>query len=193
MSNIRTFVAVEVSSDVRARARELIRKLEPAGAKISWVEPQNLHLTLKFLGDVPDNETPDVCRAVEQAVRTVAPFDLEFVSAGAFPSFAKPRTIWIGVGEGLQQIVDLQAAIDDALKKSLGFPREHRDYRPHLTIGRVREGGPTLAEVGRLLEQHSEFKSCVSYVDEVVTFASFLDKDGPTYNAMGHATLAKEE
>lgn len=192
MSNIRTFIAVEVSPDVRARAADLIRKLQPSGAKVSWVKPENMHLTLKFLGDIPDNETPDVCRVVTEAVRQVPPFEFGCSGAGAFPNLHRPRTIWLGVHEGLEHLVTLKRSIDAALRKELRFPKDLLDYRPHLTIGRVREGGPALDAVRQVLEEHRDFDGSLTYVEEVVVFASFLEREGPTYDAMAHAPLAED-
>ena len=86
MARLRTFIAVEMSPRVLARAADLIDKLRVADAEITWVRPQHMHLTLKFLGDIPDTETPDVCRVVRQVAAEFEPFEIICRGAGAFPN-----------------------------------------------------------------------------------------------------------
>ncbi len=135
---LRSFIAVELSPNVRARSAQLIKALGAAEAKISWVQPQNLHLTLVFLGDVQLEEVPQICRAMDRAVAELPPFDLEVRGAGAFPDAARPRTVWLGVGRGSEEMIALHAALEEALAE-VGYRPEGRRYRPHLTLGRVRQ------------------------------------------------------
>lgn len=192
MGTIRTFIAVDVSPKSADRASDLINRLQAAAAGVKWVEPKNLHLTLKFLGDVPEAETPEVCRSVARAVAEFAAFEISLRGAGAFPSRQRPRTLWIGVGEGLERLRALHAAVDSVLAK-LRFPKERRPFHPHLTIGRVRRGGPELRGLPELLEKNDRFDVGKSIVTEVITYASFLDKRGPTYEALGRSPLLAQE
>ncbi len=147
-STLRTFVAVEISQQVRARAVELIAALGGAAAGVKWVEPENLHLTLKFLGEVHQREIVRVCQAVERGVAKVAPFELEVRGAGAFPTAARPHTVWLGAGDGTQEMVALHDRVEDALAE-LGHRKEHRRFQVHLTLGRVRGPvGPACRAVG---------------------------------------------
>ena len=149
-NSFRTFVAVETSEEVRARALELIAKLSLSGAKVTWVQRENLHLTLKFLDEVPSREIPRICDAVSEAVRGVEQFGMQIVTAGAFPSVARPRTLWLGAGNGADGMAALHARLETALA-ALGYRKEPRRFTPHLTIGRVRGTGPSLAALGELL------------------------------------------
>ena len=185
---IRTFVAVAISSAVRDRAAELIDEFRGTGAQVKWVEPQNLHVTLKFLGDVDSPEIDHVCRAVEQAVADAPPFEFELRGAGAFPDTRRPRTVWLGIGQGSHQIVALNERIEPPLAK-LGFRKEARRFQPHLTIGRVRRGGPVVAELGRLIAEHDDLEIGRSHVREAIVFSSQLDRSGPTYEALARAPL----
>ena len=117
MSRIRTFVAVEVSSETRARAALLIERLQASQAQASWTRPENIHLSLKFLGDVEDRDIPDVCRAVARAVDQTGPMSLDIRGLGAFPGMERPRTVWLGVGEGPGRdwIVALQKRVEAEL------------------------------------------------------------------------------
>lgn len=185
---IRTFVAVELSEDVRRRAAELIDVLRTASADVKWVEPHNLHLTMKFLDDVPLRQIPEVCNAVAQAAATLQPFLLEVLGAGAFPNVDRPRTIWLGAGQGQVEMGQLHTALEDKLCE-LGFRKEHRRFQPHLTLGRVRRPGPTLRRLSDLLWQHKQFSAGSLEVSEVVVFSSRLERTGPVYEALGRATL----
>jgi 2'-5' RNA ligase len=185
---IRTFVAVEIDAAVRQRAGELIEQLRGSGADVKWVEVENLHLTLKFLGEVRSREIPQVCEAVERAAAGAERFELELSGAGAFPNVRRPRTVWLGAGKGSEEMVLLHKEVEAALGK-LGFRPEQRRFQPHLTIGRVRRGGPAVAELGQLIEQRADFFAGRADVQQVVVFSSQLDRSGPTYEALSRARL----
>ncbi|HEX5106110.1 MAG TPA: RNA 2',3'-cyclic phosphodiesterase [Pirellulaceae bacterium] len=190
MARIRTFIAVELGPGVIKRAGDLIDKLRVADAQVGWVKPQHMHLTLKFLGDVSDTETPDICRVVAQAAGQIEPFEIICRGAGAFPDIQRPKTLWIGITDGAEELKALQAAIEDALKTELGYPKEPRGFHPHLTIGRVKHASAMgRGDLEHLLEKHRDFDADLAVIDEVVTFASFLERKGPTHEAMGRAEL----
>lgn len=192
MNSFRTFIAFEVGNDVKARAADLIKRLKKAEADVRWVAPQNMHITLKFLGDVPNVEIPDLCRHVAEAVADIEPFEINFVSAGAFPENDRPKTLWIGIGpgEGFDQLAALNNAIEDRLHREMGFPKERRRFQPHLTIGRVNSIGPAQRALGEIVQQNLDFEASNAEVDEILVFASYLEKAGPTYNVLGRAELA---
>ncbi len=141
MAKLRTFIAVDLPGEVVSRAQRLGRELGEGADGIKWVEPQSMHLTLKFLGDVRENETYEICQAIDRAVKPLAAFDVDCRGAGAFPNLERPRTLWIGVGQESEPLAHLHAAIEDAMA-DLGFHREPKRFRPHLTIGRVKRPGP---------------------------------------------------
>lgn len=187
-SLVRTFVAVEIPGEVQERAGQLIARLRGTDAKVRWVEPRNLHWTLKFLGDVDLRETPEIIAAVAEAVAPFAPFDVEARGAGAFPDPRRPRTLWIGMGEGSEEMIELHGAVERSLAK-LGFREEGRKFRPHVTIGRVRNSPVGIDKLAQLVQQNADFESGLSTVYEVTVFTSELDRDGPTYEPLGHAEL----
>jgi len=188
MNTIRTFIAVDVTDAVRERAADLVRRLQAAGANVKWVDTHNMHLTLKFLGDIPDRETADVCRAVAEATSGHPPFNIGLRGAGAFPNASRPRIVWLGVDRGVAELESLQKSIERALAK-LGYPKEARRFHPHLTRGRVRRGGAAVRDLGRLIRDNEQFDGGSAGIDKVLVFASFLDKEGPTYNVLGRAPL----
>ena len=188
-STLRTFIAVPVAPELESRARVLIGKLRVSTAKAKWIEPKNLHWTLKFLGDIELRETAAICKAVSAAVARFTPFDIEASGAGAFPDSARPRTVWLGMGQGSEEMIALHDAIEHSLEP-LGYRAENRRFRPHITIGRVRQSTTEgIQDLGRLVQENADFDGGLASVDEVTIFSSELGRDGPTYDPLGHAEL----
>ena len=168
--------------------RSLIERLSSTAAKVRWVEPHNLHLTLKFLGDVDLLDIPELSEAVTGAVAELPPFEIEALAAGAFPDLHNPRTVWLGIGRGAEEMVELHGAVERALT-TLGFRREQRRFRPHLTLGRVRGTGLGNLELSERLGKLADFPGGMSSVEEVVVFSSELGRDGSVYEVLATAAL----
>jgi 2'-5' RNA ligase len=188
---IRTFVGVKIDPAVRRRSTEIIRMFQTVPGDVKWVEPENLHLTLKFLGDVEATEIHRVCETVTRAVADTPRFFFELRGAGAFPTAKRPRTIWLGAGEGEREMVDLAKALEKKLQK-LGFRREGRRLKPHLTIGRIRHGGRAGEGLADLLIANAEISVGSILIDEVTVFSSTLNPSGPVYDVLARAPLANE-
>jgi RNA 2',3'-cyclic 3'-phosphodiesterase len=189
MSVLRTFVAVEILPEVRSAALRLIERLRVAPAKVTWTKAANLHYTLKFLGDVPIEKTAAICRDVQQAVTPFAPFEIVASRAGAFPSTGHPRTLWLGVNGGVEPLELLFQAVERKLEP-LGFPKEHRRFTAHLTLGRVRESNPAaLHQLAELLRKHADFDAGAMTVSSVTVFSSTLGREGPSYEVLSRAEL----
>lgn len=187
MSTIRTFIAVEASPSTLDAACRLIERFRTSDAKVNWVGRENLHWTIKFLGNVELTQTAEICRLAADAVADLKPFEIHAIGAGAFPHAERPRTIWIGAEEGSEPMAELATRVDESLNK-LGIPGESRRFTPHLTLGRVR-GPQNLASLGERLEAESSFDAGMTLVDEVVIFSSHLEPSGPVYEAIGRAEL----
>ena len=186
---LRTFVAVEIPPAVGSRVRQLVELLSVTPAHVRWVEERHFHWTLKFLGEINYREVGEVCRAVEQAAKGVEPFMIEARGAGAFPTSDRPRTVWLGVGEGAEQMVTLHDAVEVALAE-LGVRREGRRFRPHLTLGRVRNTDAAgLEDLRQRLEAQAQFPAGRMEVDELTVFSSRLEREGPVYEVLGTAPL----
>lgn len=188
-NTIRSFVAIELSSEVRTRAGQLVTQLAESGAHATWVAPQNMHLTLKFLGEVDTRDLPEICDALTESVTPFAPFEFQSRGAGGFPHADRARTVWLGVGRGQEQLVSLHEAIEKGFSK-LGFRREQRRFQPHLTLGRVRSTEGGTQRLAELLQQSQEFEAGVTSVDAVVVFSSELERSGPVYEPICVAELA---
>jgi len=189
---VRTFIAIETSDAVRQRAAELIAIYAASGAKVSWVKPHNLHLTLKFLDEVPLKSIPKVIAAVQKAAAEQDAFEVEIRTAGAFPSAHRPRTLWLATGHGSEALGKLHAALESELK-TIGFPKEHRRFAAHLTIGRVREASLAVGELALLIRQQADFTAGQFAVAELVVFSSQLTPQGPIYEALCRAALSRTE
>lgn len=184
---LRTFVAVPIPDDLRKRAVRVAGELATIAPGVKWVEPNSLHWTLQFLGPVEQRETSEICAAVAEGVLEIAPFDLQMRGAGAFPTPDRPRTLWLGVGEGREEMIALQAEIEKSLEP-LGFRGEARRYQPHLTIGRPGRGEQP-RELAAHLAALADFDGGTMLVDEVVVYSSELTREGPVYEPLGFAPL----
>ena len=186
MSRLRTFVAIEPSQSVLDAGAQLIREFSQSVDSVRWVRPENIHLTLKFLGEVEDRELHAVCKITAQSAEQFSAFSLQAQAVGAFPSLEKPSTVWIGVEQD-QRLLDLQKHLESGLAE-LGFPVERRPFRGHLTLGRARSRkSPELRE---LIEAHQSQEFGLLEVKELVVFASELGRQGPTYTVLGRCPLA---
>ncbi len=182
---VRTFVALELSRPLKEGILDIARVMKARGVRAGWARASTLHLTLKFLGDVEEDALPDVFDGVARAADHVAPFSFESRTLGAFPSPRRARVLWVGV-DAPQELWDLAQAVDDELA-GLGFPREKRTFRPHVTLGRVRDprdGGP-VEELLRTLEAPCETVEA----REIFTMRSELKPGGAIHETLAMARL----
>lgn len=192
MRRLRTFIAIELSGSVLAKAGQAVKLLQTSGAEVNWVDTRNMHLTLKFLGDVPETETPEICRVVADAASKVEPFEIICRGLGAFPKVDAPRAIWIGIEQGKEELIELHAALEKGLHEELGFSKENRRFQPHLTLGRLRhESDPCRQSLSELISGGANFDADLTVVEEVVIFSSFLGRNGPQHEPIGHCSLAE--
>jgi 2'-5' RNA ligase len=190
--NRRLFVALEPPEPVRRRlaamALELRRAAGRAADEIRWVPPENVHLTLQFLGAVPEERLSDVESAVRAAAAQARPLSLEVSGAGGFPNARRPRVVWAGIAGDVAALGALATELGRRLAP-LGFPPEDRPFSAHLTLGRAREGRGAAGIAGALASAN-EAASTPWRATEVVLFESHLSPKGPRYEALAHAPLA---
>ncbi len=189
MSMIRTFVALEISKEIRARTSRLIGRLNQSGAEANWVTPENLHLTMTFLGDVNDVAVHEVCMATQDVVRQYEPFEVQCRGTGAFPRLESPRVFYVAVHEGFDAMVEMQRDLTNAFR-DIGFQKEKGKYQPHLTIGRMMRGKYANDSLKTLLEKHSEFDAGSAIVNEAVVYSSQLEPSGPIYTPLSRISFA---
>ena len=189
LETIRAFVAVNLSIEatqaVVEKRRGLLPEVEKLPMKVSWVPPSNLHVTMKFLGDI-DRELGDgIASALAKAGTEIEPFEVSVGEWGSFPSAAKPRVLWVGVEDPSEGLTALHEAVERHLGE-LGFKKEKRSFHPHITMGRVRKGREDLSP---LFEEARDDRSVSSRVEEVVLYESRLMRSGAEYRILGRASL----
>src|SRR6056297_819517 len=184
MQTIRSFISIPLSPEVARAAVRLIHQIAQPGDGIRWVPTDNLHLTLKFLGEVENVEVPRICDAVREVVLGVDPFELNFGGTGGLPAIERPRVLYAGIADPSGSLGRIVQGLEVQLAE-LGFKREPRDYIPHLTLGRVKSGSRRAsADVIQRVEAANAKQLGTMLVDEIQMIGSFLDKSGPSYHVM---------
>jgi 2'-5' RNA ligase len=154
MEKIRTFIAIELSESIKDDLTKLQERLKgeaPRGS-VRWVRAEGIHLTLKFLGDVPADQIGEITKALQKSCQGFAPFSLSCGRLGCFPNLKRPRVMWVGIQEETGTLAQLQKAIEENVAP-LGYPPEKRKFSPHLTLGRVqrRVSSGDLRRLGELV------------------------------------------
>lgn len=178
----RTFIAITLAEPVIAALLKAQEKLAAVGADARWVDRDNLHLTMKFLGQVDDRHVNEVCDLAARAAGAVEPFDFDVCGLEAVPPSGQLRMVWAGIEEPTGRLERLHDELD-TLFAGLGFQEENRLFRPHLTLGRLKTG----KNVPQLRSAVREFHNTdfgVSPADELVVFSSQLTSEGPIYTPL---------
>jgi 2'-5' RNA ligase len=185
---MRLFVALDLPDEVRDAVRELIAKLRPLCKSARWVRPEGMHVTLKFIGDVPA-EKLDPIRAALAGVQSSAPFEIHFRGVGFFPRERGPRVVWCGI-EASANLAELAASVERALVP-LGIAREERDFRPHVTLARFASSPDG---IGKLVERAEELKSLdlgMARETEFHLYESALKPSGAEYKKLASLAFVK--
>jgi len=199
MPTVRTFIAIELPEEVRQYLARCQARLKAAGASVKWTRPEQIHLTLAFLGNVPADELDALAEAVREAVAEFGPLTLRATGTGQFPPRGRPRVLWVGVRADEGDLVGLQKAVAGAAAP-FAEKQEHRAFHPHLTLGRVRRkrgrgggggGAGDLAALGRAVAEGTGEEGPAFDADEVVVFQSDLGPEGPTYTPLARLRLEK--
>jgi 2'-5' RNA ligase len=184
---MRTFIAIDLEAPLKRNLEALIAELRPMGQNVRWVNAEGMHLTLKFLGEIPDLKAGPISDALEHIAGACPAFPLRLKGTGYFPPGRRdPRVLWVGV-EGDHRLMVLQKDVEAAMEK-MGFEREKRDFHPHLTLGRVKSPGrlgPLLLELDK--RQGTDFGGMT--VDRVTFFRSTLRPSGAAYSVIAEWRL----
>lgn len=183
---LRAFVAVEMPGPVRQALEEIQSDLKQLNIRARWVRPENIHLTLKFLGNIPVGHVPSIGDVLRAAAQAHTRFSLAVAGMGVFPDIRRPKVIWVGLIGRPDALTPLQQDLDGRLA-ALGFPPAEKPFRGHLTIGRFKaEGLP--GPVADAVKRYATATFATAAVDEIVLLRSDLRPEGPLYT-----TLAREK
>lgn len=184
---MRTFIAIELDINIKTNLFEFLRKLDMGIKGIRWIKSQGMHLTLKFLGEITEKKASQVRTVLDQSMKDYPPFLLSLKGTGAFPPRSKfPRVLWVGV-EHNETLHKIQARLENDMEK-LHFPKEKREFHPHLTLGRIKRPqnlGPILS----LLQEQEKKEFGKMNVKKINFFQSILKPTGAEYSILSEHKL----
>lgn len=185
---MRTFIAIELSPDLKKRLASLEEQLKSSEADVKWVKPENIHLTLKFLGEIDEKQLEEVSKIIQEAANKNKSFYIRLASPGAFPKLNTPRVIWVGIDKGDSETKQIAKVLEEEIVK-VGIPQESRPFSTHITLGRVRSGKNCEKLVKNLeyLANNSPQDSPEFMVTKITLFQSTLTPSGPVYEVLKEA------
>jgi len=187
---MRVFIAIDIDEEIRKGIAnlqaEMQGKVDIKKSDVKWVNPKNIHLTLKFLGEIKDKDTVEVCNIAKEAASRYKGFELNIETVGFFGG-KSVRVLWVGTGNGSENLLELQKDLEQQLD-SAGWPAEKRQFSGHLTLCRIRnsKAGVKLAQV---TEGYRDFKLGSISVESVTVYQSQLTPSGPVYTVLGNYKL----
>ena len=184
---MRLFIAIELPNEIKQGIAKVQEDLKKTGANAGWTRPEGMHLTLKFLGEVPEVKVPEIMQTLDDAAKGTGKLSLSIEGAGAFPHTKNPRVIWIGVGGDVKELGVLQAGIEEAMEK-IGFEREARKFSPHLTLARIKFLKPRDNWQQRI-EGIRDVNLGKFEAGQVSLMKSELKRDGAVYRSVGRVEL----
>ncbi len=189
---MRLFIGIPISDGMRREAAVIVEILKSAGADYRWVEAENLHFTLHFLGETPEDKVDPISGVMRAAAGTRRRWTISPGRIGVFDSPKSPRVIWIGLSQGAQEMTHLAGQLAAGLESS-GLRLEKRDFHPHLTIGRMRSP-KNLARLREILDDPAKVPSFKTAMDVGVMnlYRSHLCSSGPIYDAILEAAFPSE-
>jgi 2'-5' RNA ligase len=186
---LRCFIALELPEELKKKIYGYIEKLKSAGADVKWIPPENLHLTLKFLGNTPEELLKNINERLISLSKSHDRFSLQVSGAGAFPNVKYPRVVWLGVHDS-EEIIKLQHDIDESMA-GLGFEKDDKQFTPHLTIGRVR----SMKNKDALIKELATLKE-VDFgkieVNNITVMKSELKQGGAEHFKLREISIGKE-
>ena len=190
MEQIRAFIAIELPDAVKRELGQLEAQLKSGKQSwVKWVDPNSIHLTLKFLGNITSNSIGEITRAIEEAARGIPPFQLEVKGVGVFPNLKRVQVVWVGLSGEIDKLSQLQQRLESTLEH-LGFAPEARKFTPHLTLARVRNQatGEERQRFGQLIAGTS-FEAGIIKVEAINLMRSQLTREGAIYSRISSVRL----
>ena len=186
---IRAFIAVDLDDPVIEKVCNVVAILKSRITEIRWLRKENLHLTLKFLGNIAESQVEPITAALRHPLGLFSPCTISAKGLGVFPDFRRPKILWVGLTG--DQLVQLAAEIESALMP-IGFTPENRAFTPHLTIGRWREGSRPAKNLRQEIDSLNDFEFGACAVRQIVLFQSVLKPEGASYSELRTIQLGTE-
>ena len=187
---MRVFIAIDINDEIRTALSDLQQQLQNKAdnkkGDVKWVEPKNIHLTLKFLGEIKDEQAVDVCNIVKDVAGRNKSFELDIESVGCFGG-RSTRVLWVGTGEGSNNLLQLQKEMEQELA-SAGLPPETRKFTGHLTLCRVKNSKAGF-KLAAITEDFKDFRLGTISADSVSVYQSQLTPRDPVYTVLGNYKL----
>ncbi len=177
---IRAFIAFPLN-EAKLKIKPIIENLknEIPGNEIKWVEVQNLHITLKFLGDINQQKLQNICQELKNQLSPLPLLNPRIINSGVFPNYKKPNTIWLGIEPA--NIFDPFVSQVELICEKHGFARENRPFSPHITIGRVRRETNSREKISAVIKKFEKIESIPLSINQIVIYKSTLTRTGPIY------------
>lgn len=185
---MRTFIAIELPEEIKAYLAKIQNDLRKIGADVKWVEPENLHLTLKFLGERDDKKIKQISELLKEISKDTTSYKIRISSLGAFPKTEAPRVIWVGISEGDNQTKAIAKRLEEEIAH-LGIPKEDRPLSSHITLGRTHSGLHVDKLSNELNNLAGKIISQEFSVTKITLFKSTLTAKGPIYEALKEINL----
>ncbi len=183
---MRCFIAIEIPEEIQAELadlqKELAGRVDVHKGDVKWVEPESMHLTLKFLGEVPDKQIVEVCNITKDVASRYKEFDFAVRTAGSFGG-RSARVLWVGAGLDCPELLELQRDLENELA-DVGWPPEGRQFSGHLTLCRIRNSKAG-EKLGGLIENYKDYDLGLVHAGSIIVFESQLTGQGPIYTPIG--------
>lgn len=184
---IRVFIAIEIDSEIKNKLSEYLSKLKRTGADVKWVAPENIHLSLKFIGYIEKETLINLNKIISDAVSCIGPFSISIGNIGAFPSIEKPRVVFVCVQERGNNLLMIYEKIDKGVEP-LGIKRESKKYVGHITLGRVKSQ-KNISKLKNILNSGTECYFGLEKVTSLSLIQSKLTPTGPLYTRLNNFIL----
>jgi 2'-5' RNA ligase len=191
MTTVRAFIAIDMPKSVVELIRCKQDALRKEGLRLRWVSPENVHLTIRFLGDIAVDDIDGIRQAVETAAAESAPPTVFAKGVGAFPKGGQPRVVWIGLGGELDALAEIYRRLNDCLAEK-GIPPEKRPFKGHLTIGRIK-GRMTAVNLHRYLEILGDVQGDSFKASRLCLYKSDPTPGGAVYTALARVEIEHQD
>jgi 2'-5' RNA ligase len=179
---LRTFIALELPTAVHHLLEKLQRELKSVRLRARWVRSENIHLTLKFLGNINPGDINQIGVVISEAAEKSAPLRLSVQGIGFFPGIKRPRVVWVGLGGQVQQLIELQLTLANKLEP-FGFPKDKRPFKGHLTLGRIKEA-VSPKTIRRIIQEYADFGTQEFTAGQIILYKSDLRPSGAVYTPL---------